>query len=152
MKKLLKIKTKSLSDALIPSKIECEHASFRIYTWSAHCLQDFCQKGWSGPLDELFLQIHGRACPNASSAFSGLDDELVQDLSSWSARRSRAYLQKTDRSHLRPKSCLGCLGTTGQQHRLLCACQPFIALILSIVCEKHLLQLTSAMAMLVRRS
>jgi len=53
IKKPLRIHAKSLSDALAPSKKNCLRRwlrvalrSFRIYSWSAHCLPDFCQKGW----------------------------------------------------------------------------------------------------------
>ena len=52
MEKPLRIHTKSLSDTLAPSKKNClprwlpmARRGFRIYSWSAHCLPDFCQKG-----------------------------------------------------------------------------------------------------------
>jgi len=54
MKNPLRIHAKSLSDALAPSKNKCLRRWYpatvrgsRIYSWSAHCLPDFCQKGWS---------------------------------------------------------------------------------------------------------
>ena len=54
IKKPLRIHAKSLSDALAPSKKKCSRRWYpatvrgsRICSWSAHCLQDFCQKGWS---------------------------------------------------------------------------------------------------------
>jgi len=53
MGKPLRIHAKSLSDALAPSKKKClRHwppvalRDFSIYSWSAHCLPDSCQKGW----------------------------------------------------------------------------------------------------------
>jgi len=52
-KKPLRIHAKSLSDALAPSKKNCLQLwpsaalrGFCIYSCSAHCLPDFCQKGW----------------------------------------------------------------------------------------------------------
>jgi len=53
MEKPLRILAKSLSDALASSNKNCLRCcppaalrGFRIHTWSAHCLSDFCQKGW----------------------------------------------------------------------------------------------------------
>jgi len=53
MKPLLKIHAKSLSDALAPSKKNCLRCwplaalrGVRIYSWSAHIVSYFGQKGW----------------------------------------------------------------------------------------------------------
>jgi len=55
MKTPVRINAKSLSDALPHSKKKCLRRwppailqGFRIYSWSAHCLPDFCQKGCPG--------------------------------------------------------------------------------------------------------
>jgi len=52
LKKPLRIHAKSLSDALAPSKKNflwrwppVALRGFCVYSWSAHCLQEFCQKG-----------------------------------------------------------------------------------------------------------
>jgi len=53
MKTPLRIHAKSLSDALAPSKkkrlrlVSSDCARNCICSWSAHCLPDFCRKGWS---------------------------------------------------------------------------------------------------------
>ena len=54
MKNPLRIHARLLSDALAPSKTNCLQRwrpaavrDTRIYSWSTHCLPDFCQKGWS---------------------------------------------------------------------------------------------------------
>jgi len=39
-----------------------------------------CHSLQSGPVDELLLQIHGCAYPDASGACCGSDDVLVQEL------------------------------------------------------------------------
>jgi len=53
IEKPLRIHAKSLCNALAPFKKNCLRRwpaaalrCFRIYSWSAHCLPDFCQKGW----------------------------------------------------------------------------------------------------------
>ena len=50
--------------------------------WLTCLLNDLSLASVSGPVDKLLLQIHGRAIPDASSAYCGSDDVLVQELSS----------------------------------------------------------------------
>ena len=45
-----------------------------------HVCSTTCHSLQSGPADELLLQIHGRAYPDASGACYGSDDVLVQEL------------------------------------------------------------------------
>jgi len=48
--------------------------------WLTCLLNDLSLASVSGPVDELLLQIHGRAYPNDSGACCDSDDVLVQEL------------------------------------------------------------------------
>jgi len=65
IKNPLRIHAKSLSDALAPSKKNCLRRLYpatvrgsHIYSRSAHCLPDFCQKGWSKGFCRLHKLAH----------------------------------------------------------------------------------------------
>jgi len=51
-----------------------------------HVCSTTCHSLQSGPVDELLLQIHGRAYPDASGACCGSDDVLMQEFTGYSVR------------------------------------------------------------------